>query len=108
MLTCPQCHESYPAGTATCPRDGAVLDTEAARSAATVEAPPGPGPKVPTTPARRMAREDALSPTLRQDDLAAKELTGSSKERVAARGEALQRPDAMVGRRLVDRFEITR
>ena len=112
MLTCPQCHESYPAGTATCPRDGVALDGEAAREAArtaeTVEASPGPGPKAPTTPARRIVRDDALSPTLRQDDLAAKELTGSSKERVAARDQSLARPDAMVGRKLVDRFEITR
>jgi serine/threonine protein kinase len=112
MLTCPQCHESYPAGTATCPRDGAALDgaaaQEAARTAETLEAPPGPGPIATTKPGRRIVREDALSPTLRQDDLAAKELTGSSKERVAARDQALQRPDAMVGRKLVDRFEITR
>jgi eukaryotic-like serine/threonine-protein kinase len=114
MLTCPQCHESFPAGTATCPRDGSVLDgaaaQEAARTAETLEAPPGLGPDVltPILQKRRLGREDALSPTLRQDDLAAKELTGSSKERVAARDQALARPDAMVGRKLVDRFEITR
>jgi serine/threonine-protein kinase len=133
MLTCPQCHEQFPTGTAVCPHDGAALDDAAARDAArtaeTVEAPHAPavqaqaaaaaatasaplpvvGPDAPTPiQRRRVVREEALSPTLRQDDLAAVELTGSSKERVAARDQSLGRPDAMVGRTLVDRFAITR
>jgi serine/threonine-protein kinase len=77
-------------------------------------ATPGPTPNEPT-PAerpgagrRRIERAEALSPTLRREDLAAPELTGDSRTRVAAREAALTRPDPMVGLKLAGRYAVTR
>jgi serine/threonine-protein kinase len=62
----------------------------------------------PARPGAQARRAAALSPTLRQDDLAGPELTGDSRTRVAARSAATTRPDAMVGLTLLGRYEVTR
>jgi serine/threonine-protein kinase len=83
------------------PRPAAAAAPAAAPAS---EATPGERPAH-----RRVVREVALSPTLRQDDLAGPELTGDSKARVAARGAAAAaRPDPMVGMTLMGRYEVTR
>jgi serine/threonine-protein kinase len=137
MVICPQCQGTFAAGTEVCPHDGARLTAAGADAAprptppparpsgassrpvqplSTTEVAPQPPPAdaaaADATPIERhrgrAPREVALSPTLRQDDLADPQLTGDSRARVAARGATAARPDPMVGMTLVDRYQVTR
>src|SRR6476619_7313211 len=87
--SCPTCHNTFPAGTDVCPRDGATLmTTGAATQAGLVMAATMPG--VPTPPPSSPATSSAAS------SLAA----------TAPKPEEESKFDSLVGAVLADRYQI--
>ena len=92
-LLCPTCQKVFPEGIPRCPEDGSVLV---------------PRPRLTPSPGEKIDSLEALLPTLRQEELAAKAIVGDSKERAQARASAPQRPDPLVGQIVAGRYAITR
>src|SRR6187551_1907506 len=92
--SCPTCHNTFPAGTDVCPRDGAQLMTTGASTqaglvmAATVPGLPTAAPSSPSSPSASSAPLTATAPV--------------------AKPEEESRFDPLVGAVLADRYQIVR
>ena len=95
--SCPTCHNTFPAGTGVCPRDGAALMTTGAGTQANlVTAPTVPG--LPNPPPSSASSSSASAPS-------------SSAATVSAPASAPaeeSRFDPLVGAVLADRYQIVR